>query len=122
MARARRAEAHVRLYAHELECAAYRSLSPVSRALLVEMRSLYDGRDNRIYMSIREAMQRLGVGRRQVERALAELIGHGWIRVIKDGSFDYKIRHATEYALENQPLNDCDGAVAPKSYMRWTPA
>ncbi len=32
---------HVRLYAWELDCPAYRTLSPEARALLVELRALY---------------------------------------------------------------------------------
>lgn len=116
-----RAESHVRLYRHELECPAYRSLSTEARALLVEMRALFDGRENRMYMSVREAMRRLDVGRCKAERAFDELIDRGWVRIIERGSFNRKVRHATVFALESEPLEDNDGAVAPKSYMSWTP-
>lgn len=119
MPRGRRGEAHVRLYRHELESPAYRSLDPVSRALLVELRALYDGGANRIYMSIREAMHRLGVGRKRAELALAELLDRGFIRIIEKGGFNRKARHATVYVLTNEPLEDRDGATAPKDFMRW---
>lgn len=117
--RRRRGEPHVRLYRHELECAAYRSLSTDARALLIEFRALYDGRENRVHLSVREAMRRLGVGRWRAEKALHELSDRGFIRLMEPGGFSRKVRHATVYALTNEPLEDRDGAVAPKDFMRW---
>ena len=117
--RRRRGEPHVRLYRYELECAAYRSLSTDARALLIEFRALYDGRRNRIHMSIREAMRRLDVGQRRAQRAIWELVERGFIRVVEPGGFQRKVRHATVYALTSEPLEDRDGAVAPKDYMKW---
>ncbi len=117
----KKAEAHVRIYRHELDCPAYRILSCAARALLVEMRALYSGCENRIFMSREQAERRLGAGRRVAERALAELVKYGWLRVREKGSFHRKIRHATVYALTNVPLEQRDGATAPKDFMRWTP-
>ena len=117
----RRDEKHVRLYKHEWECPAYQSLKSDSKVLLFEMRSLYEGQENRIHMSVREVMRRLGVGQRRAESALAELINTGFLRLIQRGEFRRKIRHASVYALENVPIEDKDGAVAPKSYMSWRP-
>ena len=114
-----RDQAHVRLYRHELESAAYRSLNPDARALLVEMRSLYAGRENRIHMSLREAMRRLGVGRRRAQQARDDLLDRGFIRLLTPGSFSQKTRHAPEYALLHEPL---DGARTPeKPFMSWKP-
>lgn len=120
MSKKRRAEAHVRLYRHELESEAYKSLSTDGRALLVEFRALYDGRENRIYMSVREAMRRLDVGQRRAQRAISELLDRGFVRIIEPGGFNRKVRHATVYALTSEPLEDRDGATAPKDYMRWS--
>lgn len=120
MSKKRRAEAHVRLYRHELECEAYRSLSTDARALLIEFRALYDGRANLIHMSVREAMRRLDVGQRRAQRALWELLDRGFVRLIEPGGFKRKVRHATVYALTSEPLEDRDGATAPKDYMRWS--
>ena len=122
MARKRRSEAYVRFFRHELECPAFRSLSPDARALLVEFRALFDGRRNRIYMSVRQTMQRIGVGQRRAQRALSDLVEKGWIRLIEPGGFSRKVRHATVFALTNEPLEDRDGATAPKDYMRWRSA
>lgn len=121
MARKARYQPHVRLYRHELECEAYRSLSPDARALLVEFRALYDGRENRVYMSVREIRRRLGnVGQKRAENARDELLEHGFIRLLQPGSFSRKARHAPEYALTNEPLSNRDGATAPKDFMSWT--
>jgi len=114
-------EAHVRIYKHELRSPAYRSLCSDARSLLTEFRSLYNGGENRIYMSVREAMDRMNVGQRPAQRALKELLDRGWIRLVERGSFNRKARHATVYALTNEPLEDRDGGIAPKDYMRWTP-
>lgn len=116
-----RAEAHVRLYSHELESPAYQSLNNDSRALLVEFRSLYSGRENRIYMSTREAMRRINVGQYKAERAIGELLDRGFLLVLEKGSFSRKGRHATVYALTNEPITQRDGDTAPKDFMRWQP-
>ena len=114
-----RDQAHVRLYKHELDSAAYRSLTPDARALLIEFRSLYAGRENRVFMSLREAMHRLGVGRRRAEQARDDLLDRGFIRLLTPGSFTQKTRHAPEYALLHEPL---DGARIPeKPFMSWKP-
>lgn len=115
----RRGEAHVRLYRHELDCAAYRSLTPDSRAALVEFRGLFNGQENRVYMSIRELGRRLGVGQRRAQRARDDLLERGWLRLLEQGAFSRKARHASVYALTNEPL-DGDGP-APKDFMRWQP-
>lgn len=121
MSKKPRGEAHVRLYRHELECPAYRSLSTDARALLVEFRALYTGRENRIPMSVREIMRRLGVGQRRAQRARDELKDRGFIRELVSGGFSRNDRKATVYALTNEPLTDRDGATAPKDFMSWTP-
>lgn len=121
MARKARQQPHVRLYRHELECDAYRSLSTDARALLVEFRALYKGQDNRVYMSRREMQRRLGVGRYRAEAAREELLDRGFIRMLAKGSFSRKVRHASEYALTNEPLENKDGATPPKDFMKWQP-
>ena len=120
--RKRGGEAHVRLYRHEHESPAYQSLSPEVRALLVEFRALYDGRENRVHMSVREIRRRLnGIGQVKAERARDELLDRGFIRLLTPGKFTRKDRHAAEYALTHEPLDNGMGATAPKDFMRWEP-
>ena len=124
MAKKRKAhghEPHARIYEYERQSPAYQSLSSDARSLLLEFRFLYKGWENRVHMSVRQAMERMNVGQRPAQRALKELLDRGWIRVIEQGSFKRKVRHATVYALTNVPLEDRDGATATKDYMRWSP-
>lgn len=115
-------ESHVRLYRHELESPAWRTLSPNARALLVELRSLYPYTDgNIVFLSIREAEERLGISQKPVQAAFAELVERGWITVHKPGGFSRKTRHATSYRLENEPPSESPGAVPTKRFMRWRP-
>lgn len=121
-ARKRKAEAHVRLYRHELECQAWRTLSGDARALLIDVRSYFTGGENRIIYSARMAMECLNTTcHRKARRALGELVERGWIILMEPGGFSRKQRHATVYALGSEPLEEKPGATAPKKYMRWTP-
>lgn len=117
--RKRLAEAHVRLYRHELECDAYKTLSPAARALLIELRGLYSGGENRVFMSRDNMAVALNVGRRVAVRARDELIERGWVRVIEKGKFASKNRKATIYMLTNEPESDRLGATAPKDFLKW---
>lgn len=115
-------EAHVRLYAHELACPAWRALTPDARALLIELRAVFSPKsgDNRVFLSIREAMDRIGVGQRRAAAARDELIERGWITIAERGAFARKVRHATVYALENLgPAGDERDAAKP--FLRWQP-
>lgn len=121
MAKRKQGEAHVRLYRHELQSAAYRSLSCGARALLTEFRALYTGKENRVYMSLREARKRTGLGQRPAQRAIADLLDRGFIRLLEKGSFHCKVGHASLYQLTNEPPDNRAGSVASKDFMRWQP-
>ncbi|MEJ2633371.1 MAG: hypothetical protein P8011_00475 [Acidihalobacter sp.] len=88
---------------------------------MVEFRLLYAGRENRIYLSTREIMRRLDVGRCKAEKARDELLDRGFVRLLKPGTFSQKTRNASEYALTNEAITQRDGNNAPKDYMTWTP-
>lgn len=120
-AKKRRYEPHVRLYAHELNSPAYRALTCTARALLVEFRALYNGQENRVFMSVREAEKRLGVSQRPAQKALTELEEKGFIKLLVRGGFNCKLQRASEYALTSEPLTNRQGDLAPKDYMRWRP-
>ena len=114
-------EAHVRLYWYEMRTPAWQTLSPDARALLIELRALYrPSQHGVVLLSIRDAMSRLRIGQRRVEAAFDALIDCCWITIETKGSFHLKVRHASEYRLENEP-NASPGAVATKRYMRWQP-
>ncbi len=117
----RKGEAHVRLYRHELMCPAYRSLTPDARALLVEMRALFNGQDNRIFLGAREMARRLGVSPRRASAARDQLLATGFITILVPGSFSRKAgtRRAAEYALLSEPIGTAH--AAEKTYMKWQP-
>lgn len=109
---------HVRMHDWEMQTEAWRSMSTDARALLIEFRVLYNGQENRLFLSVREMMKRLNIGQRRAEKARDELLDRGWIRIIEKGSFNWKIRHATVYALTNEPINA--GEPAPKDFMKFS--
>ena len=103
-----------------LKSQAYRHLSPTARALLVEFKRRYDGRNNgHISMSVRQAAKLCGCSNRPVMKALADLKKHGFIRDQVKGAFSRKVRHATQWALTDQPLN---GALPTNDYRAWKPS
>lgn len=87
-------EHFVRLFSWVLCTAAYRSLDPVARSLLVELYRLYVGPlthgNGTVFMSVREAALRLNVGKDTASRAFRMLQARGFIRAHRKGSFDFK--------------------------------
>lgn len=113
---------HVRIYAHELACPAWRALSTDARALLVELRAMFTPKtgDNRVFLAHRDMQDRLGIPQRRVTAAREELVELGWVAVAERGAFTRKTRHATTYALLNlAPTGNESGAS--KDFMRWQP-
>jgi hypothetical protein len=114
-------EAHVRIYWYEMKTPAWETLTVDARALLVELRGLYRAsQGNIVFLSMREAMDRLSIGQRRIQAAFASLIERGWISIAEKGSFHLKSRHATCYRLENQ-ASAAPGAEPSKAYMKWSP-
>lgn len=110
----------VRIYAWEMDTPAWTGLSTDAKALLVHFRKEWkgEGNANRISLSVRQIEQHLNIGQRRAQKARDELLDRGWIRVMQEGAFSRKVRHATVYALTNEPIHD--GQVAPKDYMRFS--
>ena len=114
---------HVRLYHYELDCPAYRSLSIGARALLVELKRLYNGNNNgELFLSIREAAKRLNApnGKNLAAKLFDELQTKGWIRPNVAGDFKVKTAagggRATSWILTEFPVGN---ALATKDFMRW---
>lgn len=119
--RKKRGDSHVRIYAYEMQTLAWQTLTVEAKALLVELRALYrPSAANVVFLSCREAMRRLSIGQRRVQKAFADLIDRGWVSVEVPGGFNRKTRHATSYRLENEATAS-PGSIARKAYMRWEP-
>jgi hypothetical protein len=103
-----------------LRSPAWLSLSPVARAVFVEVAARYNGSNNgRIALSARDAAARVNCSKNTAARALIELVQKGFLEPCSRGRFDRKTPHATEYRVT---LHACDltGARASKRFMSWT--
>lgn len=121
--RSDKAPRHVRLHHWMMETAAWQSLSPVDRALYVELASRYNGpgtNNGRIPYSVREAAHRLHIGKTNASGSFARLQERGFIIVMREGKFDRKIRHSSEWRLTEFPC-DLTGEMATKNFVRWIP-
>jgi hypothetical protein len=102
-----------------LRSAAWQSLSPVARCLLIEVWQCHNGQNNgRISFSVREAAKRLRISKDTAAKAFGELETKGFLKARQRGSFTYKQRHATEWILTAECLND---ELPSKDFMRWSP-
>jgi hypothetical protein len=114
---------HVRLYRYELESVAYRSLSLGARALLVELKALFNGSNNgSLFMSVREAAKRLNSSKSFAADRFQELHDRGFIRPKTCGAFSVKCLlgegRATNWILTEHPFAN---ALPTKDFMRWRP-
>jgi hypothetical protein len=93
---------HVRIYHYMMETPAWKSLGVAERAMYVDIASRYAGlgsNNGRIHYSVREAAERLHIGKSTAARALEILSDRGFIVAEKRGAFSLKARHATEWRL-----------------------
>lgn len=113
---------YVQLFHFMLNCPAWRSLSPVARAVYVQIASRYMGSNNgRIPYAVREGEDELGVGKSTVQRALNDLVQRGFIVLVKDSKFTQKLKHAREWRL-TEHFCDISQRSATKDFMRWEPS
>lgn len=107
---------HVRLHHWLLQSVAWSDLSANARALYVELAYRYRGTNNgRISLSVREAADRLRIGKDTAARAFAELQDAGFIKVTRQGFFHGPTRQATLWELTEYGV---DGALPTKDFMR----
>jgi DNA-binding transcriptional MocR family regulator len=95
----------------------------VARSAYVELKSRYAGpgsNNGRIFYSLRELAEALGVSKMTAQRALEKLQDRGFIVCMKRGAFSYKVRHATEWRLTEHQC-DVTGNLPTKDFARWTP-
>jgi hypothetical protein len=100
---------------------AWRSLGTVPRALYVELKARFKGKNNgRIGYSIREASDELHIGKTSAAEAFKLLEGRGFIAWVTVGTFDKKIRHSTEWRL-TELMDNVTGSLATKEFVHWVP-
>jgi DNA-binding transcriptional ArsR family regulator len=90
--------AFIQLFHYVKRSTSYHGLSPIARALLIELIDRYNGINNgMIVLGVREASYELGVNQSTVSRAARELDDAGLVRPMKVGA--WRGRHATEWRL-----------------------
>lgn len=110
--------AFVQIYHYMIKCDAWKDLSPGARALYLELKSLYNGKNNgSLGLGVRWAGEALGMSRASGDRFIDELEIHGFIRKTRNSSFHQK-KLATEWAL-TELRNDLTNELPSKDFMRW---
>lgn len=91
-----RAPAHARIFATWVVLPAWRALSPVARALLVEMLARFrPGQNGALEWPVRKAANAVGVSKATAARALIELERNGWLSVTRVAAFGGRPKPAT---------------------------
>ena len=98
---------HVRLYAKMMDSAAYRSLSPVARAVHLEVQLRHNGSNNgKIPLSCREAAKLVNVSKDSAAQAFKMLQDRGFLKIGTPSAFNVKTRQATRWILTDQRLDE----------------
>jgi hypothetical protein len=110
---------HTMLFRYMQDSQAWKSLGAIPRAVYLDIAKRYFGTNNgRIGYSIRCAVAELHIGIATAKRALDDLQDRGFIVATKRGSFNVKVRLASEWRLTQYP---CNNDLATKDFMTWTP-
>ena len=108
-------ERFVKLTFQMLNSRAWQFLSPISVRVYVEICRRYNGGNNgKIAMSHNECAANIKAGKQTVNRAVRQLIEHGFIKIVKKGYFTG--RQATEYAITDFHL---DGHPPTREWKSW---
>lgn len=109
----------VQLPEYILATEAWLYLKPGPRALYIELKRRYNGRNNgEIYLSHRDAARALNVHFNTVGSYFRELESHGFIRLTRGHCLGPNgIGEAARWALEELPTPD--GKPATKGFIRW---
>jgi hypothetical protein len=120
--------AFVQLYHWIRQTDAWRSLSPWTRLLYIEIRARYTGGNNGdIPMSYREAAEILGCSNGPIIVAFRELQDRGFLVPVQKGSFTWKVRfqgsgRATTWRLTELPADHPERSLTPSyEFKAWKP-
>ncbi len=108
----------VQIYFNMIDAPAWKQLSPVARALYVELKRSYNGTNNgSIGFGCRAAAQALGVGVNTANRAFKDLEFGGFIVATTAGHFSSQGSRATEWRL-TEAYDDQTGQAATRDYLK----
>lgn len=114
---------HVRIYHSEMRTLAYRSLGNGARALLTELKALYNTTNNgALFLSIRDAALLLNAGKSSVAEWYIDLIDRGFIKPKDVATFVFKAGaksgKSTTWILTEFPYA---GRAPTRDFQRWVP-
>jgi len=106
---------------HQLmDSPAYRSLSPSSRAVYLQIIRLYNGYNNGdINLGCRDAGELCNISKNTAAICFQELTEKGFIKIGRDSSFNVKTRKSRSWILTNQPLKN---TPPTNEWIKWRPA
>lgn len=99
---------------------AWRALKPGPRALYIELKSFFNGRNNGdLFLSHRDAAKALNVSKNTIGGYYSELVEKGFIKSTQLAHLGSEGKgEAAHWALTELPLY---GRDATKDFARWTP-
>lgn len=80
----------------------------------------HGGEGGELFLAEREAARAIGVSRNTASRAFAELVEHGFLRVVSAGHFQVKVKRATTWRLTFQPYPRRHQGPT-NEYRQWQP-
>ena len=114
--RTKGSERFVQIPHYMLNCPAWASLSGNTTKVFVDLLKRFNGYNNGvIHDGVREAAK-IGIGKNICARALQKLEQKGFIRCIRDPSFDLKTRESREWAITDRKFGD---NLPTKDFMKW---
>ncbi|WP_170474676.1 helix-turn-helix domain-containing protein [Ruegeria arenilitoris] len=104
-----------------LKSPAWRALSGPAVKLLLELHTRFNGGNNgKLYLSLNEAAEILGLGKATVQRAYRELQDKGFLVLEKEGSWYH--RQAHEWRLTTKSTQTRSGKkAATNDWRNWRP-
>ncbi|MDG1406611.1 MAG: helix-turn-helix domain-containing protein [Octadecabacter sp.] len=101
----------------QLRSDAWRSLSGAAVRVWLELHTRYNGSNNgTLTLSFAEAGEALGMGKATVQRAYAELVGHGFLVLEQKGNWYHRKAH--EWRLTTKPTQKARGRELPTNDWR----
>lgn len=111
-----------------MDSAAWLDLGGSAVKLLLHLMKLSQGNNGwghkdepgKLFLSERQAAEAIGVSRNTASKAFAELIAHGFLRVVQAGHFDVKIKLATVWRLTFEPCPRTHKGPT-NEWLQWRP-
>lgn len=111
----------IRLFKYVYESAAYRSLTPAERVVLLAVMARYNGGNNgSLALSVRDASEECRVNKDTASKAFQVLEIRGFLENTRKGAFSVKMRLASEWRLTWERC-DKTHALPSKAFLKWRP-